>query len=123
MIFELQIYGKVSLDVRFHERLRKEKLSEHCIYCIARMPDGKIVLDANKRATIVDDTTFEVITQLDPNDSQLICIGFQKDKMLTHYHSMYNISYQPFGKYYQLANTDTNNWQYCMCVPDDHHIV
>lgn len=76
MIFELQIYGKVALDARFSERVRKEKLSEHCIYCIARMPDGKIVIDANKRATILDDTTFEVVAQLDPNDSQLISVGF-----------------------------------------------
>ena len=43
--------------------------------------------------------------------------------MITHYQSMYNISYQPQGKFYQLANTDTNNWQYCMCVPDDAHII
>lgn len=43
--------------------------------------------------------------------------------MLAHYQSMYNISYQPNGKFYQLANTDTNNWQHCMCVPDDTHII
>jgi hypothetical protein len=81
------------------------------------------MIDANNRATIVNDDNFEVVVQLDPNDSQLTNIGFQKDKILTHYHSMYNISYQPQGKYYQLANTDTNNWQYCMCVPDDNHII
>ena len=57
------------------------------------MPDGKIVLDANLRATIVDPSNFEVLHQLDPNDSQLVSIGYQKDRLLTHYNSMYNISY------------------------------
>lgn len=33
------------------------------------MPDGKIVLDANKRATIVDENSFEVLSQLDPADT------------------------------------------------------
>lgn len=55
MLFELQIYGRVSLDSRFVERVLKEKLSEHCIFSMARMQDGKLVIDANKRATIVDD--------------------------------------------------------------------
>ena len=64
------------------------------------MPDGKIILDANKRATLIDPSTFEVVTQLDPDDSQLVSIGFQKDRLLTHYNSMYNISYQPHGKFY-----------------------
>lgn len=36
-------------------------MSDQCIFAIARMPDGKIVLDANKRATIVDENTFEVL--------------------------------------------------------------
>lgn len=62
MIFELQIYGKIVLDPRFIERLLKTKLSEQCIYCIARMPDGKIILDANNRATIIDEGTFDVVT-------------------------------------------------------------
>lgn len=52
------------------------------------MPDGKIILDANKRATIVDENSFDVVNQLDPNDTQLTNIGFQKDKMLAHFHSM-----------------------------------
>lgn len=87
------------------------------------MPNGDIIADANKRATILSPENFEVVQQLDPCDSQLTAIGFQKDKMIAHYQSMYNISYQPQGKFYQLANTDTNNWQYCMCVPDDAHII
>jgi len=36
---------------------------------MARMPDKKIILDANKRATIIDDISFEVLTELDPKDS------------------------------------------------------
>ncbi len=88
MIFELQIYQRVELDQRFVERINKVKVSDHCIFCIAKMPDGKIILDANKRATIVDENTFEVLSQLDPNDTQLTNIGFQKDKMLAHFHSM-----------------------------------
>lgn len=77
---------------------------------MARMPSGDIIVDANKRATLLNSDSFEVINQLEPSDSQLVSIGFQKDKLLTHYQSMYNISYQPNGKFYQLANTDTNNW-------------
>jgi hypothetical protein len=40
------------------------------------MPDGKLVIDANKRATIVDPSNFEVLNQLDPNDSQLVSVNF-----------------------------------------------
>jgi hypothetical protein len=87
------------------------------------MPDGNIVMDANNRATIIDQESFEVLNELDPSDSQLVGVKFVKDKMIAHYHSMFNISYQTSGKFYQLANTDTNNWQYCMCTPDDNHIV
>ena len=76
MLFDLQIYKKVNLDGRFVERLAKEKISEQCIYCIARMPDGKLIVDANKRATIFEETNFEVLSTLDPSDSQLACIGF-----------------------------------------------
>ena len=55
MLFELQIYQRATLDPRFVECAQKVKLSDQCIYCLARMPDGKIILDANKRATIVDE--------------------------------------------------------------------
>ena len=123
MIFDLQIYKRVELDPRFVERTLKIKISDQCVFSLARMPNGSLVVDANKRATVVDTENFETIMQLDPSDSQLVSIGFQKDKMITHFQSMYNISYQPSGKYYQLANTDTNNWQHCMCVPDDNHII
>ncbi|CDW91582.1 UNKNOWN [Stylonychia lemnae] len=123
MLFDLQIYKRTELDSRFVEQLLKTKLSDQCIFSMARMPNGDIIVDANKKATIINDSTFEIINQLEPSDSQLVSIGFQKDKMLSHYQSMYNISYQPNGKFYQLANTDTNNWQHCMCVPDDAHII
>lgn len=64
------------------------------------MPNGDIVIDANKRATILNGENFEVQMQLEPSDSQLTAVGFQKDKMLTHYQSMFDISYQPNGKFY-----------------------
>jgi hypothetical protein len=53
-LFELQVYGRTALDSRFIERLLKEKLSDNCIFCVAKMPDGKIVIDANKKPTILD---------------------------------------------------------------------
>lgn len=81
------------------------------------------MVDANKRATILSEATFEVTAELDPNDAQMVAVGFQKDKMIAHFASMFNISYQTSGKYYQLANTDTNNWQHCLCIPDDHHVI
>jgi hypothetical protein len=35
------------------------------------MPEsaGRLVVDANKRASILSDSTFEVAAELDPNDS------------------------------------------------------
>jgi hypothetical protein len=58
------------------------------------MPDtGRIVVDANKRATVISEGTFETLAELDPNDSQVVAIGFQKDRMIAHYQSMFNISY------------------------------
>jgi len=41
--------------------MNKEKVSENCIYCISRMPNGNIIVDANKRATIVNENNFEII--------------------------------------------------------------
>jgi hypothetical protein len=53
---------------------------------MARMPDtGRLVVDANKRATVLSEGTFESLAELDPNDSQVVAIGFQKDKMIAHY--------------------------------------
>jgi hypothetical protein len=64
----------------------KAKVSEHCIFSMARMPDtGRLVVDANKRATVLSEGTFESLAELDPNDSQVVAIGFQKDKMIAHY--------------------------------------
>ncbi len=54
MLFDFQIYGKVVLDDRYIERLLKVKVSDMCIFCMAVMPDGTIVADANNRATIFD---------------------------------------------------------------------
>jgi hypothetical protein len=72
----------------------KAKVSEQCIFSLARMPDtGRIVVDANKRATVISEGTFETLAELDPNDSQVVAIGFQKDRMIAHYQSMFNISY------------------------------
>ena len=57
------------------------------------MPDtGRIVVDANKRATVISEGTFETLAELDPNDSQVVAIGFQKDRMIAHYQSLFNIS-------------------------------
>ncbi len=64
------------------------------------MPNGDIIVDANNKATIVNEGNFEVLMSLEPSDSQLTAIGFQKDKLLAHYKSMFNISYQPNGKFY-----------------------
>jgi hypothetical protein len=61
MLFDLQIYKRVELDERFVERVLKEKVSEQCIFSMARMPNGTIVIDANKRATILNEGNFEVI--------------------------------------------------------------
>jgi hypothetical protein len=90
------------VDDRFIERLLHTKMSDQCIYAISKMPEspGRLVIDANKRATIISEATFEVTAELDPNDSQLVAVGFQKDRMIAHYQSMYNISYQPQGKFY-----------------------
>jgi len=55
MLFDLQIYKRTELDARFIEQLHKEKVSDQCIFCVARMPNGDIIVDANKRATIVND--------------------------------------------------------------------
>lgn len=40
------------------------------------MPNGDIIADANKRATILNESNFEVINQLEPCDSQLTAVGF-----------------------------------------------
>ena len=100
MLVELRMHKRVSVDPRFVDRLKKQKMSDLCIFCVSRMPDGKIILDANNRGTIIDHETFEVVHELDPKDSQLTSIAFAKEKMVAHYQSMYNISYLPSGKYY-----------------------
>ena len=44
---------------------------------MARMPDsGRLVVDANKRATVLSEGNFESLAELDPNDSQVVAIGF-----------------------------------------------
>lgn len=58
------------------------------------------MIDANKRATVVSEGSFEVVAELEPNDAQMVAVGFQKDKMIAHFSSMFNISYQTSGKYY-----------------------
>jgi len=60
-LFDLQIYKRTELDERYVERLTKVKMSDQCIFSIARMPNGDIIFDANKRATIINDQSFEVI--------------------------------------------------------------
>jgi hypothetical protein len=55
MLFDLQIYKRVELDSRYIERLQKEKISDQCIFCVARMPNGDIIADANKRATLFNE--------------------------------------------------------------------
>jgi hypothetical protein len=37
---------------------------------------GRLVIDANRRATIVSEATFDVVAELDPSDSQLVAVGF-----------------------------------------------
>lgn len=73
VLFELQVYRRAELDDRFVERLLRSKVSDSCIFSLARMPDsaaaGRLVVDANKRATILSEATFEVVSELDPNDS------------------------------------------------------
>jgi|SRR4051794_17943080 hypothetical protein len=69
MLFDLQIYKRVELDSRFIERVLKEKISDQCIFAMARMSNGDIVVDANKRATIFNEGNFEIIMQLEPSDS------------------------------------------------------
>lgn len=72
MLFELQVYRRAELsDDRFIERLLHTKVSDQCIFALSRMPEspGRMVIDANKRATIVSEATFEVTAELDPNDS------------------------------------------------------
>ena len=118
------MFKRAELDQRFIEKLLRTKVSDQCIFSLARIPDSaRLVVDANKRATILSEATFEVTAELDPNDAQMVAVGFQKDKMIAHFTSMFNISYQTSGKYYQLANTDTNNWQHCLCIPDDNHVI
>lgn len=95
VLFDLQVYHRAELDERFSERLLRSKVSEQCIFALARMPEhaGRLVVDANKRATILSEATFEVVAELEPSDSQLVAVGFQKDRMIAHYHNFYNISY------------------------------
>ena len=71
VIFELQVYGRTELDERFVERVLRQKVSDQCIFALARMPEqaGRLVVDANKRATIVSEGNFEVVAELEPNDS------------------------------------------------------
>lgn len=69
MLFDLQIYKRCELDYRFVEQVNKLKVSDQCIFCLAKMPDGKLVVDANNRATIFNESNFEVVSELDPNDS------------------------------------------------------
>ena len=72
----------------------KTKVSEQCIFSMGKMPDsGRIVVDANMRATVISEANFETLAELDPNDSQVVALGFQKDKLIVHYQSMFNISY------------------------------
>jgi hypothetical protein len=76
------------LDQRFIEKLLRTKVSDQCIFSLARIPDSaRLVVDANKRATILSEATFEVTAELDPNDSQMVAVGFQKDKMIAHFAS------------------------------------
>jgi hypothetical protein len=86
VLFELQVYKRAELDQRFIERLLRSKVSDQCIFSLACIPDtGRLVIDANKRANILSEATFEVVAELDPNDSQLVAVGFQKDKMIAHF--------------------------------------
>ena len=102
VLFDLQVYKRAELDDRFIERVLRTKVSDQCIFSLAKMPEtaGRLVVDANKRATILSEATFEVVAELDPHDSQLVAVGFQKDRMIAHYQNFYNISYQPSGKFY-----------------------
>jgi hypothetical protein len=94
VLFELQVFKRAELDKRFIEKLLHTKVSDQCIFSLARIPDAdRLVVDANKRATILSEATFEVTAELDPNDAQMVTIGFQKDKMIAHFASMFNISY------------------------------
>jgi hypothetical protein len=95
VLFDLEVYHRTQeLDARFIERVLKAKVSEQCIFSMARMPDsGRLVVDANKRATVISEGNFETQAELEPNDSQVVALGFQKDKMIAHYQSMFNISY------------------------------
>lgn len=79
MLFDLQIYKRVEISEssRLVESSLKANVSpDSNIYCVARMPDGRIIVDANNRATIVDEHTFEVVNELEPNTSQLVSVGF-----------------------------------------------
>ena len=46
-----------------------KKISDQCVYCLERMLDGNLVVDANNRATLIDQDSFEVLNELDPSDS------------------------------------------------------
>jgi hypothetical protein len=71
VLFDLEVYNRTSeLDQRFIERVLKAKVSEQCIFSMGRMPDsGRLVVDANMRATVLSEGTFETLAELDPNDS------------------------------------------------------
>lgn len=72
------MYKRAELDERFIERVLQAKISDQCIFSMARMPEnpGKLVVDANKRATIINESNFEVVGELDPSDSQMVAVGF-----------------------------------------------
>ena len=78
VLFDLQVYRRAELDDRFVERLLRSKVSEQCIFALAKMPEhaGRLVVDANKRATVLSEATFEVVAELEPADSQLVAVGF-----------------------------------------------
>ncbi len=71
------MHGRAELDQRFVEKLLRTKISDQCIFAMARIPDsGRLVVDANKRATVLSEATFEVTAELDPNDAQMVAVAF-----------------------------------------------
>lgn len=75
VLLDLQLYRRSSLDPRYVTRLLSQKVSDICILSMGRMPNGDIIVDANKRATILKEKDFETVAELEPNDAQMVSVG------------------------------------------------
>lgn len=100
MLFDIALNKRVTVEERFVKRTCSEKVSNNVIFSLEKLNADRLIVDANNKASIVDINTFELISGLEPSDHQLTNVRLQGDKIICHFASMYNISYQMHGKNY-----------------------